>query len=296
MCANKEQFLFAIEGLNAVLYLRQFTSSNYNLAVNYRFEIIVTTKNLLPDITERNCKLILLGENKNYVHGIVTNWTHSEANIVGVYTYTVIMQSPLYSLTKIKHNRVFKNLTIIEIVKKILKDYRYEIKVNNAYPAYKLMVQYQESDFDFLVRILNRAGLFYVFRQQNDQAILLIVDDINALAKFSKIINYRSPTGANRTEDSIYSFYERRKLEQQLFFAVTDCRDLQLGQLLTLRAHPVSKYNTAYRVVGMKINIEETKLFLQLAAGKYQLPKIDLHRFYHLLEAAIESDTKYANL
>lgn len=73
---------------------------------------------------------------------------------------------PAFSLLKHHTNcRVFQTKSYPEVVEQILKDGKvdYSLKLKDTYEKVEYCVQYQESDFDFVSRLMEEVGIFYYF-------------------------------------------------------------------------------------------------------------------------------------
>lgn len=79
--------------------------------------------------------------------------------------------------------RIFHDMSVIDIFDTILTDYNFSgrvfKKLSNTYPVREFTVQYRESDFDFISRLFEEAGLFYFFRENRaDEDTMVLIDDI----------------------------------------------------------------------------------------------------------------------
>ncbi len=86
-------------------------------------------------------------------------------------TYRILVRPWLWALTRGSNSRIFQNLTIPEIVKQVLRDRGYsdfEERLTEEYERQEFIVQYRESDYDFVERLLERAGIHFFF--VHDQA------------------------------------------------------------------------------------------------------------------------------
>jgi len=76
--------------------------------------------------------------------------------------------------------RIFQEMTIPEILQKVLKDRGYTdfdaSGLKGNYPKLEYCVQYNESDYDFLARLMEEAGIFYFFRHLTDRLQLVLTD------------------------------------------------------------------------------------------------------------------------
>ncbi len=114
--------------------------------------------------------------------------------------YRLRLVPRVWDLTRTIRSRVFQNLSTIGIVEQVLmeggfarnRDYEIQLVEDYSKPEFKreYTVQYEESDFDFISRLLEHEGLFFCFRQTDDCEVMVIADANSAfeyLAGFQAI-------------------------------------------------------------------------------------------------------------
>ncbi len=98
-------------------------------------------------------------------------------------TYTLSIAPRAYLLTQRKNYRIFQYKSEIEIVQQILGEWgvphRAEIDPA-AHLARKFRVQYGESDFDFVSRMLEDAGISFYFEDADDETTMVLADEPQA--------------------------------------------------------------------------------------------------------------------
>jgi type VI secretion system secreted protein VgrG len=97
--------------------------------------------------------------------GIVKRFEQIQAESTGLSTYELEIVPALWLLTQRTNYRVFQHLSAVEIVQKLLGDWKIEptVKTTGEHPKLEYRVQYGESDFDFFSRMLEEAGITYRF-------------------------------------------------------------------------------------------------------------------------------------
>lgn len=84
----------------------------------------------------------------------------------GVSTYRLRIVPALWQLTQRRNHRTFQHLSVPQIVDQLLGEwqiaYRWVID-QSQYPKLELRVQYGETDYDFLRRMLEEAGITFFF-------------------------------------------------------------------------------------------------------------------------------------
>jgi len=75
-------------------------------------------------------------------------------------------------LTQRTNCRIFQDVTAIDIVKTLFGEYGaladFEVRTSKTYAKRTLCVQYNESDFNFVSRLLEAEGAFYFFEFKED--------------------------------------------------------------------------------------------------------------------------------
>ncbi|MBZ9747573.1 type VI secretion system tip protein VgrG [Mesorhizobium sp. CO1-1-7] len=80
--------------------------------------------------------------------------------------------------------RIFQNMTAVEIVEKIFSKYgiaKFEKRLQGSYPSREYCVQYDESDLDFVQRLLEHEGIFYFFEHNEGKHTLVLCDAMSKL-------------------------------------------------------------------------------------------------------------------
>jgi type VI secretion system secreted protein VgrG len=99
------------------------------------------------------------------------------------YGYQATVRPWLWFLTRTSDCRVFQEMTVPDIVKKVFEDHsiaNFEFKTFRKYRKWDYCVQYRESDFNFIARLLEHEGIYWYFENQNDQHRLILVDSQSA--------------------------------------------------------------------------------------------------------------------
>ncbi len=96
--------------------------------------------------------------------------------------YEAVIEPWLTLATRTSDYRIFQNKSVLDIVGEVLSDYDFahEVKASRAYPPRDFQVQYGESDYDFIARLLHEWGLYFGFEHAQDSHKLVICDDMSA--------------------------------------------------------------------------------------------------------------------
>ena len=216
MDANMGQFKFAVGAIKAdrVNFLafdcvKQELSGDY--LFNFKLELL---EQVSPsDLIGMPARFEMIWQDENiFVHGVVSEVTSIGKRVDGE-EVLLVLRSPLHPFKFNIQNRVFLNKDIPQLIEGILLDSGFEpsnfvFKTKGTYPVREFTVQYEESDYDFITRFMAKYGLFYTFEQTNEQALLVIYDDIADVPtlKNGGELLYEPLSGSNRQTESIFSF------------------------------------------------------------------------------------------
>ena len=86
-------------------------------------------------------------------------------------TYLIRIVPTLWLLTQRRGNRIFQKMTVPAIVEKVLGEYgiKPQKKLTEPHPEHEYRVQYNETDFAFVSRLLEEEGISYWFGQTQGQ-------------------------------------------------------------------------------------------------------------------------------
>ncbi|WP_122282809.1 type VI secretion system Vgr family protein [Pseudomonas syringae group genomosp. 3] len=97
--------------------------------------------------------------------------------------YQVLLRPWLWWLTLASNNRVFQNLTTSDIVTSIFTAHGFsdfKLLLTGSYTPREYCVQYGETDFAFVSRLLEEEGIFWFFTHDSGQHTLVLADSNDA--------------------------------------------------------------------------------------------------------------------
>ncbi|ECS6973123.1 type VI secretion system tip protein VgrG [Salmonella enterica] len=120
------------------------------------------------------------GGGKRHISGLVT-----AARVVGhegrSVTYELRMEPWVKLLTHTSDYKAFQNKTVVDILDEVLAEYPYPVekRLVESYPVRTWQVQYGETDFDFLQRLMQEWGIYWWFEHSEDSHTLVLADAIS---------------------------------------------------------------------------------------------------------------------
>lgn len=97
----------------------------------------------------------------------------------GLATYTLAIAPRMWLLTQRKNYRIFQYKSELDIVRQLLGEWAvaHESRITRSHKPRKFRVQYDETDFAFVCRMLEDAGIAFYFEQSSDGTKLVLDDE-----------------------------------------------------------------------------------------------------------------------
>lgn len=99
--------------------------------------------------------------------------------------YEAVVRPWLWFLGNTTDCRIFQDKTALEIVEEIFSKYggiaKFEKRLQGSYPPREYCVQYDESDLDFVQRLLEHEGIMYFFEHAEGEHTLILADAMSKL-------------------------------------------------------------------------------------------------------------------
>lgn len=158
----------------------------------YDLEMYSQDANVEPtDLIGQNVTFSILeldGE-MSYINGYVNRfWYEGTSDRASTYRASVVPW--FWFLTQTTDCRIFQEQSLVEIIETVFADFGfadYDIsQLREKYATREYCVQYRESDFDFLSRLMEEEGVFYFFRHENGKHTLCLADSVGAYTPLSQ--------------------------------------------------------------------------------------------------------------
>jgi type VI secretion system secreted protein VgrG len=118
------------------------------------------------------------------IHGIVREFSQlGRRELLTAYRMVIVPSIWFMKLTR--ESKIYQRKNVVDIVKDVFKDFDVKVEVQcvKTYPNREYCVQYRESHFDFVSRLLEDEGIHYYFKHgKNSHTLVLDDDSTNAVA------------------------------------------------------------------------------------------------------------------
>lgn len=191
----------------------------------YRFEVELVSDDpevAFEDVIDKPATLTMYrGDDPSEVDGIVVDFEQShEAGGQSEfrYAYRAVLVPRLWRLGLSFQSRIFQNLTVEEIVSKVLDDagVDYRFKLSASYDPREYTTQYKETDLDFVQRLLEFEGIRYYFTHEGGAETLVMSDDASDApdVEGDPVVGYSHADGLRPSDslETIRDFLARQRL------------------------------------------------------------------------------------
>lgn len=158
-----------------------------------------------------------------FLHGVVAavrSWEEGRGELNRRVRLRVVPD--LWRLGQARNCRIFQNKTVPAIVHEVLDGWKVKHAFGakrakgtdglaGSYPKREYVVQYAESDLDFVARLLEEAGAFYFFEHEQGAHTLVIADENGACQDLpgDPKVPFKESTGMGASGDVIDAFSAR---------------------------------------------------------------------------------------
>ena len=222
-----------------------------------------------------------------YFNGYISCFRQLERD-EGHFRYQAKVVPWISLLTQSSDCRILQDKTVPEILKDVFKAHgfdKYEMRLSRTYRKLEYCVQYRETDFNFVSRLMEQEGIYYFFIHDEDDHTLVIVDSPVAHQSYDpdyENILYRPASDEVSESEDIQSWTLQKELRPTSFahtdFDFQNPRKNLLSQSQIPREHAASDFQF-YDYPGnftnhdegeeyAKIRIEELQTQHQIFQGK----------------------------
>ncbi|WP_437498731.1 type VI secretion system Vgr family protein [Sorangium sp. So ce1099] len=197
--------LFQIDGLEPELRVSRFEGRE-GISELFHFDVLVASQDkdiAFADVVGKQARLTWqVGEQPRHLHGVVASFEQGEEG-KRLTAYHVTVVPDVARLKHRRNSRIFQALSTPEIIENVLRaagipSKGYRFLLSGAYRTREYCVQYRESDFAFLSRLLEEEGICYFFEHDEEGHVLVFADNPAAhgpIAGESTVV-FRPPLGA----------------------------------------------------------------------------------------------------
>jgi type VI secretion system secreted protein VgrG len=200
----------------------------------YQLDLLSVKKDINPDdILGKNVtvKIALPNDSTRYFNGYVTRFVAGGRGYSRYRQYVAVIRPWLWFLTRTADCRIFQEMTVPDIIKKVFGEEKtadFKSELTATYKKWTYCVQYRETDFNFVSRLMEEEGISYYVQHTEGHDTVVLTDSTGkhtATPGYAKL-SYISPEQVSKPElEHISSWDFSREIQPGVY--VHDDYDLE---------------------------------------------------------------------
>jgi len=206
--------IFTPLGDDVVLFHRMAATEELGRLYQFELDLLSKDPNIkFEDILGQNVTIrIRLPDNKiRYCNGYVSRFC--QGGSLGDFNAYIMTVVPwLWFLTRTADCRIFQEKTVPDIIKEVFRDNGFsdfEEALSGTYRKWEYCVQYRETAFNFVSRLMEQEGIYYYFKHENNKNTLVLSDSVSSHETFpdyEKLRYFPLEKEFPREKDHIYDW------------------------------------------------------------------------------------------
>lgn len=250
-----ERIVDVVTPLGDALWFRQMTGTEA-LSSLFEFEVVFHSKQSGLSAKSMLGKDVTLkvetegGKGVRYFNGICTRFG-SGGREGDHLLYSARLRPWLWLAGRRSDCKIFQQMKVPAIISDVLKKYGFATsqKLKKTYREWDYCVQYQETDLNFVIRLMEHEGIYFHFEHTLGRHTLVLSDDISChtpLPGKPKIKYFGLDAAASVEEEHISSWDIREDISSGEY--ITDDYDFEnpRGDLKTKRKNPLGHTHDAW--------------------------------------------------
>ncbi len=197
-----------------VLLLSSFSGrEEISRLFSYQLEAVSSQETIEPrDIVGKSVtfRVSLADGSPRFFNGLVNRFSAGSRES-GMRTYRLEVVPWLWFLTRTADCRIFQDKTIPEIIEQIFGDLDFSdydpSEIKGKHETWEYCVQYRETDFNFVSRLMEQEGIFYYFRHEHGKHTLVLADGASGYDDCAENeVEYQQSYGTMASADGVTSW------------------------------------------------------------------------------------------
>ena len=151
---------------------------------NFQIEVLSKNHTIKPEeLIGKTVTLTIQDKQKRTFHGYISRFAYGEIQSGNMRLYRLEMVPWLWFLSKTNNFRIFQEQSTKDIVSQVFADLGFndfEFNLSDSPASREYCIQNNESDLNFISRLLEEEGIAYYFEQKEGAHVLHLVDAANA--------------------------------------------------------------------------------------------------------------------
>lgn len=261
---NRTLLISSPLGENA-LVLTRFSGTEY-ISAPFSFELDLVSEDdsiAFEDIIGGNVTVSigLVNDEPRLFNGLISRFSQDagssdEAGIHTLARYTATLVPWFWLLNRTTDSRIFQALSVPDIVEQIFTekgftDYRLNL---GSYDPIEYCVQYRETDFNFISRLLEQEGIYYYFEHEDGVHTMVLADspDGHPPCPLQSSARYHFVAGSEVIDEDVIT-------------------DLDKSQEIRIGKYTVNDYNFEMPNANLRVEVDSGNSLGPGDSGRYEV-------------------------
>jgi type VI secretion system secreted protein VgrG len=228
MAITQKHRIFAAEtplGEDVLVFYRMTGTEQLGRLFEYDLELLSERTYIqLADMLGKNVTVRMQlpearGAGARYFNGFVTRFSYLGMRGMRYGAYRATLSPWLWFLTRTADCRIFQNQTVPDIIESVFQDHGFadfKKSLSGEYRTWEYCVQYRETDFNFVSRLMEQEGIYYYFEHENGKHTLVLADDYSAHGAFpnySEVPYYPPDAMQWKERDHLYEWVVEKQVQ-----------------------------------------------------------------------------------
>lgn len=169
-----------------VLFLTSFSGTEeMSKLFSYQLELISDNANIMPQElvgTPVSWSIQVKEGERRHWHGYVKQLVRGDVNEDQRRDYRIEVVPWFWFLSQTSDCKIFQEMTVPDIIEEVFSDYgfaEFETDFQATHKDWEYCVQYRETDFNFVSRLMEQEGITYYFKHEDGKHTLVLTDHAN---------------------------------------------------------------------------------------------------------------------
>ncbi|MFO7179179.1 MAG: type VI secretion system tip protein VgrG [Pseudomonadota bacterium] len=252
-------------------------------------------------------------------NGIVTHFSLAGEVSDGYVRYRARMRPWLWLMSYRTNSRIFQNKTVPDVLKELFREHGFtdlEERLSSEYRTWEYLVQYRESDFNFVSRLMEQEGIYYYFKHDYDKHTLVLADSYSAHDRGMRLPYYPPLERERRDHEHVNGWLVTHQIRPGAYASADFNFERPAAPLLSQLAQPNKHPRGDYEVfdypgefrelnegdVQVRLRLEELQADYEVIQGSatardlmagslfelYDFPRDDQNKEYLVIEAVYD--------
>lgn len=218
--------------------------------------------------------------------------------------YRCTLRPWIWFLSQTTNCRIFQNVTVPDLIKSVFSAHGFtdfEELLTEQYPRREYIVQYRETDLNFVSRLMEQSGIYYYFKHEANRHVLVLADSLSSHSRApgcERVPFYPPDPNRPHAQDHVFSWafsqhvtpgvyahtdYDFRKPRANLLTRANSAGAYPFGQF-EVYDYPGEYESPPDGETFARKRLEELQATSGMVRGEGNVRRLEVGRLFELIE------------